>query len=252
MGINLNLDYTTLFSSLGGSNASSVAGSTILADYSSIKNGSYLKLMKAYYAKTGVQSSSASSSVSSSAGEETKNLAKVESSTDELKDSAAALITKGSKSLFNKKEITTKNEDGTTTTKTDYDRDAIYKGVKAFIDDYNAVVKNGGISDSKNVLRQTLNMTKAAKSYSSMLSDVGITIGSNNQLSINEEDFKKANMTTVKSLFNGNSSFAYNIDAKASMINYTAESEAKKAGTYTAAGIYGNSYKSGSIYNGYF
>ena len=50
MSINIQAktDVSYLFSSLG-SGASGVAGSNFLSDYASIKNGSYAKLMKAYY-----------------------------------------------------------------------------------------------------------------------------------------------------------------------------------------------------------
>ena len=46
---NSNVDYSALFG--GTSNSSSLGGTNILSDYASIKNGSYGKLLKAYYAK---------------------------------------------------------------------------------------------------------------------------------------------------------------------------------------------------------
>ena len=46
---NSNVDYSAL---LGGtSDSSSVGNTNMLSDYAAIKNGSYGKLMKAYYAK---------------------------------------------------------------------------------------------------------------------------------------------------------------------------------------------------------
>ena len=52
MSINIQAktDVSYLFSSLGSGEAG-VAGSNLLADYASIKNGSYAKLMKAYYSE---------------------------------------------------------------------------------------------------------------------------------------------------------------------------------------------------------
>ena len=49
MNIHEKQDVSFLFGSLG-SGAASVAGSNFLSDYAAIKNGSYGKLMKAYYA----------------------------------------------------------------------------------------------------------------------------------------------------------------------------------------------------------
>ena len=54
MGINVNMDYSTLFGSLPGANSSNniMSGlSGMLSDYSSIRNGSYGKLVSAYYKK---------------------------------------------------------------------------------------------------------------------------------------------------------------------------------------------------------
>ena len=52
MSINIQAktNYSFLFSGLS-STASNAASSNWLADYASIKNGSYAKLMKAYYGK---------------------------------------------------------------------------------------------------------------------------------------------------------------------------------------------------------
>ena len=46
---NSNVDFSALFS--GTSDSSSVGNTNMLSDYAAIKNGSYGKLMKAYYAK---------------------------------------------------------------------------------------------------------------------------------------------------------------------------------------------------------
>ena len=60
MGLSFNVgstgtDYSSLFSSLGASS------SNWLADYATIKNGSYAKLMKAYYAEAKSSSSDTTS-----------------------------------------------------------------------------------------------------------------------------------------------------------------------------------------------
>ena len=55
MGINIQMrnDYSYLFSSLNTSKTGSAGNLSFLSDYAAIKNGSYGKLMKAYYAETG-------------------------------------------------------------------------------------------------------------------------------------------------------------------------------------------------------
>lgn len=249
MNIGLN-NYSFLFSNQT-QNSGSFSYGINLADYASIKNGSYGKVLKAYY---GDNNSTAKSMLGPSVKnkEETKDLAKLQQTSDSLKDSADALLTKGKKSVFDKKEITTSNEDGTTTTKRDYDKDAIYKGVKSFIDSYNSMVKAGGDAKSNTILRQTYNMTNTTAAYEKSLAKVGISIGKDNQLTINEADFKKADMEQVKSLFNDTGSYGYQVSAKASQINYTADKEAEKANTYNMNGYYNNNFSSGNIYNSYF
>lgn len=249
MNIGFN-NYSFLFSNQT-QNSGSFSYGINLGDYASIKNGSYGKLLKAYY---GDNSSTAKSMLGSSINnkEEKKDLAKLQQTSDSLKESADALLTKGNKSAFNKKDITTKNEDGTTTTKNDYDTNAIYKNVKSFVDSYNSMVKAGGDAKSDSIVRQTYNMTKTTASYEKLLANVGISVGKDNQLTINEEDFKKANMEQVKSLFNTSGSYGYQVSAKASQINYTADKEAEKANTYNMNGYYNNAFSSGNIYNSYF
>ena len=86
MSINIQAktNYSFLFSGLS-STASNAASSNWLADYASIKNGSYAKLMKAYYGKENTASKTAASDITKKdTTKETakKALAKVETATD--------------------------------------------------------------------------------------------------------------------------------------------------------------------------
>ncbi|NLL78366.1 MAG: flagellar filament capping protein FliD [Clostridiales bacterium] len=246
---------------MGRNNGSSGPGNlNFLSDYASIKSGSYLKLMKAYYntVDSNQDSSGKKNSVSfhkettSTSQDSAKTLAAIESDAEALKESADALLVSGSKSLFREKDITTTAEDGTSTTQKGYDTDAIYKGVKAFVDDYNALLKTAGDVNSKTILQQTLNMTNYTNANSRLLSKVGITVNSDHTLSVDEKTFKAADMSTVKSLFNGHGSYAYKTSASASMIDYTAGREAEKANTYTSLGTYSPNHSSGNIFADYF
>lgn len=240
--------------SLFGSSSSSDGGLySLLSEYNNIKNGSYYKVVKAYYAKQSNKTSDTKDSKSkNNTSTEQNKLTVAKNDAQAMTTAADALITKGSKSLFNEKDITTKNEDGTETTVKGYDTDAIYKAVKKFADSYNSLLDSASSTDSKNILNSTLNMTNNTKSYEKLLNKVGITIGTNNKLSVDETAFKKADMSTVKTLFNGNSSFAYSVSTKASMINISASSEANKASMYNSRGGYNKNYSTGSMLNSYF
>lgn len=251
---NMKQDYSFLFQNMSTSGGGGLGNLNFLSDYASIKNGSYGKLMKAYYAKD--KSSEVSSiaekqtkkaTSTSTAKDSTKKLAEVEGAAEGLKNSADALIKTGSKSVFNKVEVESKDEYGFTQTTKEYDKNAIYKSVASFVDDYNNLIKTAGSSETKSIQNRVNSLTGATSANKTLLSKVGITINSDNTLSIDEESFKKANMTTVKSLFNGNSSYAYRVSAQASLIDYTADKEASKANTYTGSGSYGSTYSTGNI-----
>lgn len=232
-------------------NSSSTTDSTssILGDYASIRNGSYKKLLKAYYAKADSSTTGSSTATSS---DSTTTIAKIQSAATDLVNSADTLIAKGTKSLFKEKEITTTDAEGNKTTTTGYDKDAIYKAVSAFVSDYNNMVSEGGEAESTSILKSTLSMTRLSKTNVNLLKEVGITVGSDNKLSIDEETFKNADMNKIKTLFNGSNSYAATVSAKAYKIRSAAIMESLKSNTYTDAANYSNTYSTGNIYNSLF
>lgn len=249
-----NQNSLYLLQSMTTSSGNSLGNLSFLSDYASIKNGSYGKLMKAYYAK---DSSSEVSSLAeskykkttSTAKDSAKTLAAIETAADGLKESADALITTGSKSVFKKVDVESTDEYGFTSTTKEYDTDAIYKSVSGFVEDYNNLLKQTGSSETNSIQNRVKMLNGITSANKNLLSKVGITINSDNTLSLDEKAFKEADMTTVKSLFNGNSSYGYRVSAQASLIDYAAEQEASRANTYTVSGSYGNIYSSGSIFD---
>lgn len=258
MSINFSAkqDYSFLFNSLGSSGSAGPANLNFLSDYMSIKNGSYGKVMKAYYQKTGDEKESSPikpPEVSTSTASDTaKTLASIDKAADALKNSADALINKGKDSLFKEKEVTTKQEDGTTVTEKKYDMDSIYKAVSSFVKDYNSLLTATGKSDSANIAKSVKNMTNLTAIYSKSLEKAGITVGKDNKLTLDEKTFKAADMDTLKSTFNASPSFTYSISSQASYIDFTASREAAKANTYNAFGSYDSNYTMGNIFNNYF
>ena len=247
----INNDYSFLFSSLNSNNGSGLGNLNFLSDYASIKNGSYGKLMKAYYSETRSDSvSSLAASKSNSISEDdSKALKEMQSATDSLKESADALL---SKSLFEKKDITVENEDGTKTTKKDYDREAIYSAVSQFVEDYNAVLETSEKISSKSILNKTMNMVTAVVSNESMLSKLGISIEEDSTLKIDKDTFLKADMGTAKTLFGSNGSLGYRVSAQSSLINFATTNEVNRANTYTQNGTFSSTYSSGNLFTGFF
>ena len=254
MAINIQAktDYSYLFSSLS-SNKSGGANLNFLSDYAMIKNGSYAKLMKAYY------NSDSNDTVKSIAGNKTavtdadkKALTKVQSAADALKESADALMEVGKDSVFNKKSVTATDKNGVETTTQEYDVDKIYKAVKNFVDDYNDVVKAVDDAGNEKVTNRAVSMANATGSNENLLGKMGITINEDATLSIDEKAFKAADMSTVKSLFNGTGSFGYRVSAQASMIDFAADSEASKNNTYTVNATLDTTGSVGNLFSTYF
>lgn len=247
----------TLFSSLntGSKTTSSIGNWGInLADYASLRSGSYGKLLRSYYSEVvngGETSKNTSKNISktiattSTAKDSTETLARVESAAEGLKESADALFKKGKTSVFEKKSIT--DEEGNTTY--DYDTDKIYKAVKDFTEKYNSVVSEVKDSKVSGIQSAASSMIRMTKINEKMLGKIGITIGEDNKLSLSEEDFKKADMNQVKSMFNTTGAYGYQMSAQASIIDYHAQNEASKANTYNKSGMYNYNYNSGNIYS---
>ena len=222
---NTNADYSYLF---GSTQAPSTSGSFSLTDYMSIKNGSYGKLVKAYYAKQDAEKASAD-------GETVQKATLMKNGADALKKSVEALK---NDDLWEKKIIKKKDEQtGEEVEVEDYDWDAITKAMKSFVAEYNDVIVQAGDSNSKDVLRNAVWMTGITESNVNVLLKIGLTVGKGNKLELDEEALKKADINTLKTLFTGHNSFADKVSMKASSISNAA---ARYVGTYKSNGTYNN------------
>ena len=256
MGIRINVnarqDYSYLFQSMTTSRGNSLGNLNFLSDYASIKNGSYGKLMKAYYAKDAADKTAsegkdteAKKNSISTAADSAKTLSEIEKAADAMKESADSLLVKGSKSVFRKK-----NEKATVSE--EYDTDAIYKAVSGFVTDYNDLLSKTSAASSKNLQSKADTLAAVTSANAKLLSRVGITVNSDSSLSLDEEVFKKSDMGMVKNLFGTTGAYGYKVSAQASMIDYTAAKESTKSNTYTANGTYSNVYSAGNILNSFF
>lgn len=214
----------TLLSSLGTSSSSSSSNGLYginLADYASIKNGSYSKLMKSYYEMDETKEAKESNSKNDT-DDTDATIKSIKSATSELKESAQALYS--SKSLFEK------DVNG------EYDMEAIYEKVNAFIEDYNAAIESVGSAETESIAKAGANMVNATTNNVDMLAKLGISVsGSDFTLSIDKEDFMNANIADVKSMFSGVGSFAYQVGAKASRIYSMVEDKVSGIGTYSTS-----------------
>lgn len=198
-----NLHISTLFNSLNKDNA---FGSFNLSDYASLKNGSYKKLVKSYYAEQ--KKTPDTDKVSSNKNDKTQNVDKTGMSqmkvqADSLKTAVAAL---GKDDLW-------KQTDGK------YDMDKITNAVKSFVNGYNAAISQADKVKSKEIAQDVKFMDSMTSTMSKALSKIGITVGFDGKMSLDEDSLKKANVSNIKSLFTGTVSYGSQIEGKAGDIS---------------------------------
>jgi len=252
-GHNTRRDYSMLLNSLpspGG--VGGAANLNFLSDYASIKNGSYRRLMNAYYGPDRERVSGVVNNSLSTSRDNPKQLRDIQSNAGAMKKSADALLATGSRSVFNETDITTKDDKGVTTTTRGLDTNAIFKAVSDFVKDYNDLIEKGNESNTAGITSRINSLTNMTNMNSKLLGNVGITIGTDGKLSINENEFKKSNMTTVQSLFHGTGSFAFQVSAQASLIDFAAANEAARSNTYNASGNFTNNFSTGNIFGSFF
>lgn len=251
MNVNNSLN-NSMYSAIFGNNSSSNNGmyGIDFTQYASIRNGSYRSALKAYYASKTSESGSTTKdgNTTVSGKDSTQALTRIQTSAKELSESAATLLQGGKKSVF---ATSTKTDSaGKAYDAYDYDTDKIYKAVKGFVDSYNSMIDNTVSTNTGNIASATAGMINMTDENKGMLAQIGISVSSDDyKLTLNEEDFKKADMGTVKSLFNTTGSYGYQVSAKASMVNYYAQNEITKASNYSGSGKYSYYNVNGSMFN---
>ncbi|MFI3201401.1 MAG: hypothetical protein R3Y54_07730 [Eubacteriales bacterium] len=252
MNISTKTDYSTLFSSMNSNldtnSMSGLMSSINFSDLASIKNGTYKMALDSYYSSQESDSSSSSSFTDTSSSfinnatlstTDQAALSKyqnVETATSDLVASAETLASTTNNSLFGGDSL---------------DMEAVYEEVSSFVNSYNDMMSEGSTS-STFINSQVSSLSSLTDTYSSSLASIGITINSDNTLSIDEDQFKSSSSEAVTSVFNGSTSYASQVGERASFINYLADKEVNSTSSYSVAGTYENSFTSGSLFDSFF
>lgn len=243
IGSNNFFNYdASMFSSLSANKTES--SSNLLGDYAAIKNGSYKKLLKAYYAKQDAEENG------TAADKETdKNVTLMAQEAKELKSAADALRTTGKKSLFKPKTVVSTDETSGITTETqEYDYDAIYEAAEQFIKAFNSMLESAAQVPNKTVEKKMALTENMLRKNAALLEDIGVTFGESGKLEINKDKFMEADINKLKTVFNGRDSIADRISKRAGDIYATAEKILSVSGaTYNRSGALNNSVKTGTI-----
>ncbi len=208
--MSMNQGYSQLFQGLGGSGSSN-----FLADYASIKSGSYGRLMKAYYG-----AGQSSSSVSSGSKAKTNNV--LEQILEERRNpkvsedvkEANSNLTAGIPTLKNtvsalQNENTYKDTQGQNGQSGQNATDKVVSAMKNFVSQYNEVVNAAKQSTLSNKTAYIANVMKTTKANADQLAEIGVTINSNGTLQFNEGKMKAAGISKVQEMFSSKDSMSY-------------------------------------------
>lgn len=238
MGISVNVgknqDSSYLFQSLS-SNGNGMVNLNFLSDYASIKNGSYGKLMKAYYS-TGLNSGT---SVSGSKTSSKNILEKLEAEKKNPKvskevNAANSNLTSGLSSLKSSISVLQNDNTYTNTENGQSAADKTVSAVKAFVTDYNNVVSAAKDSTLTGKTTYVANMMSSTAANADKLSEIGVRVNANGTLEIDEAKLKTTDLSKVQELFSARDIMSYG-SKLASRVQFAGTTAAvnKAAGTET-------------------
>ena len=213
MGIGINVsnnqDYSYLFQSLSSSSGG-LGNLNFLSDYASIRNGSYGKLLKTYYNKV-QNSGTESSSKQSRAGDvldrilEEKKNPKVSKEVQE----ANANLTAGLSDM--KATVSTLQSDKTYTDSANGQsaKDKVVSAMKAYVSDYNDLLKAARGSTLTNKTAYVANMMSSTAANADKLSEIGVMVNGDGTLSLSEDKLKATDVSKVQEMFSADDIMSY-------------------------------------------
>lgn len=199
-----------------------------LSDYSCIKNGSYYKLVKAYYSTEDKKDVSSDKKTSIGTSEDSQQtLSEIKTKSASLAETATELSSDAK--LYK-------------------DREQLYDKVDEMISEYNAVLKASQKAQSDSVVQAGAKLVHYMNINASLLEEAGIEMDkSNYSMSMNRDVFFAADAGKLEKIFKGTGSISYGISVKAGMLQSQTETELKKANTYGKNGGYSSTHSTGNL-----
>lgn len=245
MGISINVpattaDYSSLFASIGSA-AGNAASSNWLGDYAMIKNGSYGKLMKAYYSEA--KSSSTSGTTSTGKKSNTSNVLdqileeKRNPKVSKEAQKANASLTTGLSTLKTSVSTLQNASTYTDTANGTSAADKVVSAMKAYVSNYNDVVTSAKNSTLTNKTAYVANMMSTTAASADKLAEIGITVNSNGTIDLNEAKLKATDISKVQEMFSSQDIMSYG-STVASRLQYagaTTSTSTSSTETNTAA-----------------
>ena len=219
MGISFDVqatkpDYSHLFSSVGSA-AGNAASSNWLGDYAAIKNGSYGKLMKAYYADSKGESAWQSTGTTATSKSSKSNVLdrileeKRHPKVSKEAQKANAELTSGLSSLKTSVSVLQNDKTYTDTANGQSAADKVVSAIKSYVSEYNNVVTAAKRSTLASKTAYIANIMQSTSANADKLAEMGVTINANGTLQLNEGKLKTADLSQVQDLFSNNDIMSY-------------------------------------------
>lgn len=215
MGISIDVgntgsDYSYLFQGLSSSGGS-LGNLNFLSDYVSIKNGSYGKLMKAYYGPAPYTGTGTSSDRKSGTSNVLDRILeeKMHPKVSKEAQKANTNLTAGLSSLNS--SVSTLRNENTYTDSTDgrSAADKVVSAMKAYVTNYNNVVSTAKESTLTSKTAYVANMMSSTAANADKLSEIGVTVKADGTLMLNEGKLKEADISKVQDLFSSDNILSY-------------------------------------------
>lgn len=213
MGIGIDVsnkqDYSYLFQSLSSSSGG-MGNLNFLSDYASIRNGSYGKLLKTYYAKK-QDSGTEGSSKQSRSGDVLDRILEEKKNPKVSKDvqEANANLTTGLSTMRTSVSALQNSQTYTDTENGRSAEDKVVSAMKAYVSDYNNVLKAARGSTLTNKTAYVANMMSSTAANADKLSEIGVTVNKDGTLSLSAEKLKATDISKVQELFSSDDIMSY-------------------------------------------
>lgn len=215
-GFNTIIDYSSFFKNNNTFKTSTFIDSVSFSEFNMLKTGAYKKMVSAYQRIGGVLSDSRNSTFGTKPSAEMKGLSTMRAVSEKLTEASRQLT----------------GEDFS-------DREAALGKLKAFVDSYNNTIEATDSIENTSILRRAVTMTGNVAASVGLLKSAGINIEKGNTLSIDEEDFKKADTSVLTTLFGGRLSLASRVSTSATVMGGIASNKLSSiTGTYNHTGSY--------------
>lgn len=176
--------------------------------------------------KTTESSTATETTAASTAADSTESKLTLTSAADALQADARTLA---SKDTFAK----VKDQDGKETDQ--YDTDKITDAVKSFVKDYNNLIDTASSSKNSGVVSNMSRIQNKTSANANALNEIGITVGKDGKLSVDEDKLKAAGGENIQKAFDDYSSA---VATNSSLVGYYAGTQAGSSSGYTAQAAY--------------